>query len=349
MTDGFLIGCNGRGAQASSMQHPISLEEVSIDEQFRLVSESGAFDYFDRIPSRENIHEYRQAIEKYDLPVHSASWFYRLGEDDHLIAENLKIAGEIGADMHNIMIFTHHARGHVVTDQELIDCYLRCYDDGMKLGVEPSFELHVNMWSEDFRRVTPLAQAIQNKGVPFNYTLDYSHVNFKINNPEEQDISGIREDVEQGRLILDPFEPNNLCDEWLELGIVRWLQVRSAAPNGPKNIWSKAEPGVSVAGMPELKEGDDPIVGRGIMYPFIKPKPGEWHSPWSACMLEPTKEVVRKALRYHKDDPKKRLKYITTEMINLPDYGHNAKFSLIDQNTAIAKYVREEWARINKS
>ena len=159
-----------------------------------------------------------------------------------------------------------------------LPCYLRCYDEGMQLGVEPSFELHVNMWSEDFRRVTPLAQAVQNKGVPFNYTLDYSHVNFKINNPEEQDISGIREDVELGQLILDPFEPGNLCDEWLELGIVRWLQVRSAAPNGPKNIWSRAEPGKAVAGMPELAEGEEPVIGRGIMYPFIKPKPGEWYS-----------------------------------------------------------------------
>ena len=81
-----------------------------------------------------------------------------------------------------------------------LPCYLRCYDEGMQLGVEPSFELHVNMWSEDFRRVTPLAQMVQNKGVPFNCTLDYSHVNFKINNPEEQDISGIREDVELGQL-----------------------------------------------------------------------------------------------------------------------------------------------------
>ena len=64
-------------------------------------------------------------------------------------------------------------------------------------------------------------------------------MNFKIDNPEEQDISGIREDVEAGRVILDPFEAGNLCDEWLELGIVRWLQVRAAVPNGPKNIWSK--------------------------------------------------------------------------------------------------------------
>jgi hypothetical protein len=193
MKPDFLIGCNGRGAQASSIDKPISLEEASIDEQFRLVKETGVFDYFDRIPLRSNIDEYRAAIEKYDLPVASASWFYRLGEDEALIEENLKIAHEIGAEMHNIMIFTEHADGHVVTNQEIVDCYLDTYDKAMKIGIEPAFELHVNMWSEDFRKVTPVARAVQDKGVPFNYTLDYSHVNFKIENPEEQDISGIRE------------------------------------------------------------------------------------------------------------------------------------------------------------
>ena len=83
-----------------------------------------------------------------------------------------------------------------------------------------------------------------------------------------------------------------------------------------------------------------------IMYPFTKPEPGEWHSPWYAYKLEPTKEVVRKVLRYHKADPEKRLDFITTEMINLPDYGHNAKFSLIAQNAAIAQFVRDTWAEI---
>ena len=234
----------------------------------------------------------------------------------------------------------------MVTDQEIIDCYLETYDAAMSQGVEPAFELHVNMWSEDFRRVTPVALAVQDRGVPFNYTLDYSHVNFKIENPEEQDISGIREDVEAGRLILDPFELGNLCDEWLELGIVRWLQVRSAVPNGPKNVWSVSEPGQAVAGMPAADADAEPIVGRGIMYPFAKPEPGEWHSPWYAYKLEPTKEVVRKVLRYHKADPEKRLDFITTEMINLPDYGHNAKFSLIAQNAAIAQFVRDTWAEI---
>jgi len=350
MTPDFYLGCNGRGAQASSLARPVSLEEPSIDEQFRLVKETGSFDYFDRIPLRSNFDEYRRAIEKYDLPVRTASWFYRLGQDESLLSANLRIAKEIGAAMHNIMIYTNHAEGRPVTDDEIVDCYLRTYDDGVKLGIEPAFELHVNMWSEDFRRVTPVARRVQAKGVPFNFTLDYSHVIFKIGNPAEQDISGIRADVEAGRLVLDPFELGNLCEEWLALGIVRWMQVRSVAPNGPRNLWSLHEAGKNLAGQPTGAEQPN-VPGqpcRGILYPFTKPQPGEWHSPWHAYALEPTKEVVRMVLRHHKNDPAKRLNFVTTEMINLPDYAHNARFSLIEQNAAIARFVRAAWADIGR-
>ncbi|MFC3229570.1 hypothetical protein ACFOGJ_20145 [Marinibaculum pumilum] len=341
----FSIGCNGRGAQASSIDRPVSLEEPPLEEQFRLVAETGVFDHFDRLPLPDQLPAYRALVERHALPVRTASWFYRLGEDEPLIGRNLQIAAEIGATMHNMMIFTHHAAGHVVTDDELVDCYLRSYDEGAKLGVEPAYELHVNMWSEDFRRVTPVAEAVMRRGVPFNYVLDYSHGIFKIGNPAEQEISGVRADVEAGRLILDPFEPGNLVDEWLDMGIVRWLQVRAAVPNGPPNIWSLHEPGRGLAALP-----DDPDQagkpGRGIMYPFTKPAPGEWHSPWHAWMLEPCKEVVRKVLRHHRDTPDSRLDFVTTEMINLPDYGHNARFSLIGQNAAIAAFVRDSWAEI---
>ena len=71
--------------------------------------------------------------------------------------------------------------------------------------------------------------------------------------------------------------------------------------------------------MPTLPDDAEPVTGRGIQYPFTEPSPGEWHSPWDREKLKPTKEVVRKVLTYHKADPQKRLKYITTEMINLPD------------------------------
>src|SRR5260370_24277990 len=120
MTSTFRIGCNGRGAQQSSLQRPVALEEASIDEQFRLVKEAGVFDYFDRLPSAENLDEYRKAMDKYDLPVLTASWFYRLGENNRSISDNLPIAKEISASLHNIMIYTRHPDWPVFHNQEII-------------------------------------------------------------------------------------------------------------------------------------------------------------------------------------------------------------------------------------
>lgn len=324
----FLLGCNGRGAQRSSLSNPVSLSELSIDAQFRLVKESGVFDYFDRIPLRENFAEYERAVHKYDLPVHTASWFYVRGRDEGLLSDNLEICRDIGVKCHNIMTFTHHADGHALTDDEIVTHYLDIYDRSMKLGVEPSFELHVNMWTENFARVTPVAKRIQAKGIPFNYTMDYSHVNFKIGNSAELEISGCKQAVESGALVLDPFEDGSLCDQWLSLGIVKWVQLRTVGPNQPMNLWAKNEDG---------------SYARGIQYPIVRPKPGEWHSQWYAYMLEPSKEAIRKAMRYHATHTGSSLRYITTEMINLPDYGLGAKYDLFEQNVEAAKFIRRAW------
>lgn len=327
----FLLGCNGRGVQQSSLGNPVSLDEISIHEQFRLVKESGVFDYFDRIALRSNIDEYLSAIDTYDLPVHSASWFYKLGQDDQLLMENLQICKEIGARCHNIMTFKHHQDGHELSDGEIVDHYLQVYDQGMKLGVEPSFELHVNMWTEDFLRVSSIADQVQARGVPFNFTLDYSHVVFKMNQPTELALSQVEAAVASGDVILDPFEPDSLCDEWLSKNIVKWTQLRTVAPNQPANLWHKNEDGQ---------------FARGIQYPMVKPEPGEWHSPWNAYLLEPSKEAIRKVLRYHITHPESPLAYITTEMINLPDYGLGARYDLFEQNVAAARFIRNAWKEI---
>ncbi len=341
MGQGLLLGCNGRGAQASSIERPVSLQEASIDEQFRMVKEAGVFDYFDRLPLRCDLPQYLAAMAKYDLPVHTGSWFYRLGRDEALLADNLGVCREVGAACHNIMTFTRHADGHVLSDDEIVGHYLETYDAAMKLSVEPSFELHVNMWTEDFRPVSPIARRIQAHGIPFNFTMDYSHVAFKIGNPREQDISGVREEVVSGRMILDPFEQGSLCDEWLESGIVRWTQLRTAGPSQPMNLWCGNDP--------NAPPGDTLQYGgfaRGIQYPITRPRPGEWHSPWHAWMLEPSKEAIRKTLRHHAGSPGSRLKYITTEMINLPDYGLGAKYNLLEQNVECARFIRQAWNEV---
>jgi hypothetical protein len=340
------IGCNGRGAQASGLFAPVALAEATIDEQFRLVSETQVFDSFDRLPMPDKVDAFLRCIERYHLPVLTASWFYALGGDEPLLADKLKLAAEVGAQQHNVMVYWHDTHGRPVTNEEVADFYLQAYDEGMKLGVEPTFELHVNMWSEDPRRVALVADLVRQRGVPFNFTLDYSHVIFKMGNITELTISGIADDVATGRLVLDPFQPGNLVDLWLDMGIVRWLQVRSVAPNGPRNIWSLNDPANAVAAVPQYSifpyVAGEP--GRGILYPFTRPEPGEWHSPWEDSQLGCTREVVRKVLAHHHAQPDSRLRAITTEMINLPDYAHNARFSLIGQNAAIARFVRETWA-----
>jgi hypothetical protein len=339
------IGCNGRGIQDSSGSRPVSLSEHSIEAQFHLLKRANVFDYLDRLPLEHEVDAFRACIERFGLPVHTTSWFYTAGTDDTLIEKNLRRTAEIGATTHNFMLYARDADNQPLDVDRIADCYLRAYDHAMTLGVEPTFELHVNCWSEDPRLVTPVALRVQRRGVPFNFTLDYSHMLFKIGNMRELEISGIRDDVASGRVVLDPFQPGNLVDEWLDLGIVRWFQFRAAVPNGPRNVWAPHDPDTNLAAIPTppifpMEPGEP---GRGIFYPFTRPEPGEWHSEWHAYLLEPCREVARKMLRHHVTDPASRLRYITTEMITQPDYGLNAKLSLIGENAAIARFIRRTW------
>jgi hypothetical protein len=339
------IGCNGRGVQDSSLHRPITLEEPSIEEQFRLVRATGAFDAFDRLPLPHEVDTFLRCMAETGLPVHTTSGVYELGGNFADLDRNLVNSAAVGAVTHNVMLYWRHADSRLVTDDEVIDAYLRAYDLGLARGVTPAFELHVNMWSEDPRRVTPVALAVRRRGIPFHLTLDYSHVLFKMGNAQELALFGLADDVAAGHVVLDPFEHGNLVDEWLSLGLVRWLQVRPAVPNGPRNVWAPHDPDAVVVGRPThptfpLQPGEP---GRGILYPFSRPAPGEWHSPWEAWRLQPCKEVVRKVLRHHATTPDSPLRHITTEMIALPDYALHARFSLIGQNADVARWIRSEW------
>ncbi len=331
MDKDFLLGCSGRGVRNSSLTEPVTMTELPIDTQFAMVKESGVFDYLARLPTRQNLDQYLSASRKYELPVEQPTWYYMLGRDESLLIDNIRICAEMQAKYHNIMTFTRHADGHVLTDQEIVDHYLEAYDFGKSLNVEPSFELHVNMWTEEFLRVSAIGNQIESRGIPFNFTMDYSHVTFKIGNARELAISGVMAEVENGDVILDPFEEDSLCDQWLRSGIVRLVQFRPAGPNQPRNYW-----GTNADASPT----------RGIQYPVVRPKRGEWHSPWCAYMLEPSKEAIRKTLRHHLSHSASRLVCITTEMIDMPDYGMGAKYNLFDQNVEAAKFVKRAWSEV---
>ena len=306
-------------------------QEFDVDTRFRMVKEAGVFDYYDKTPPVQDLHVYRQAAEKYGLPLTAGGFYYFLGRDEALLEWHLRVGKDFGTRVHNVQIISHDIERRPVTDEQVAAAYLRAAEVGDETGVVPCFEVHVNMWSEHFGRIARVAEAVERRGVKFNMTLDHSHVIFKIDNPEAQEVQGMRADVESGRLELDPFKPGNVCQQWIDAGYVRHAHARAAVPNGPPNIWMN---------------GGDGKPGRGIQYPFVRPKAGEWHSDWDERQLEPWKEVVRSLMRRHAADPDSRLSTISTEFIPFPDYGGGARYSIFENSVACAQWLRATWADI---
>ncbi|PZP94815.1 MAG: hypothetical protein DI587_24935 [Variovorax paradoxus] len=333
----FLLGCAGRGVIPSSKQHPVSETELPVMEQFRIQKEAGLWDFVDRIPPDEaSLKEYVAASEKYELPVLTGSWTYVLGQDEDVIVSNIDRAKRAGSKFHNLMVWAKHKDGHYVTNEEVVDCYLRTYDYGKKNGIEISFESHVDMWSEDFRRVSVVAEQVRKRGVPYNHCMDYSHNIFKIENEIEHAVSQIRGDAEAIRK-LDPFNDDSYADEWLNQDMVIWAQVRPAAPNGPRNWWA------GESGPFEGLGYDRP--GRSIQYPFSKPEPGEWHTAeWHAHKLACTKELVRKVIDHYLQSSETTMQVMTIDNINLPAYGTGWKYNMYNDSCLVAKFVRELYA-----
>lgn len=323
MADQLQFGITEKG-----VLHTDAEPEFDLETKFRMVKESGAYDYLDKTPFADQVDDYLKLSEKYDLPVRAGGWFYTLGQDEGLMAENLELGARLGSRVHNTQIMSYHADGHLVTNQEVVDTYLRAYEIGQRVGCMPTFEVHVNMWSEDFRRVNQVAEMVEAAGVPYRMTLDHSHVIFKIDNPEEQEVFDIRPAVESGELVLDPFTPGNVCEQWIERGYVQHCHARAAVPNNPKNIWGKHPDG---------------SIGRGIQYPFIEPAPGEYHSEWREEALEPWKQVMRGLMTYHASHETSPLGQISTEFIPPPDYGAGHKYSIFEHSVACARWLRETW------
>ena len=321
----FSLGCNRRSAQHIPGNPP------SIDEQFRMVKACGLYDHYDAVPQPGQEAEYLRAVEKHDLPMRTGLWTYTMGQDEVLLVRNLQLQKDARGECHNIMLFARNADGHALTDDEVVDFYMRAWELGEKIGIQIAFEVHIYMWSEDLRRVVPVAEKVKARGATFNFVLDHSHVLLKLDNPEEQALCGLRQDVETGKLRLDPYEEGNLVDEWIARNMKVWAQVRPVVPRGPKNV---------------IARHPDGRFGRAVQYPFVRPKPGEFHDEWHAYRLEPSKEVVRKVLRFHRDNPASRLRYLTTEYIDLPDYGEGVRYSLFDQSVALAQWIRDSWTSV---
>jgi len=316
------------GIQANGIRHRSDDPPPGILEQFMMVRDSGLFDYVEKTPAPDEVDGYLRAAERSGIPLRCGGWYYTLGRDETLLRDHIRLAGRCGMALHNIQVLAADAEGRPVDDARLVEIYLQAREWALDCEVDIAFEVHVNMWSEDFRRVSPVARAVEARGVPFRLTLDHSHVIFKIDHPEEQEVSGIRADVEAGRLILDPEVPGAVTTAWIEANWVAHAHARPVIPNNPRNrAYRDAE------GRP----------GRGIQYPFEAPPAGTFDGPWRGERLAPWKRVVRQLLDWHARTPSSPLGQVTTEYIPGPDYGAGTRYSLFEQSQACAAWLREEW------
>jgi hypothetical protein len=303
-------------------------DDFTVETRFRMVKEAGVFDYYDKTPPPGELDTYLRASAKHGLPLRAGGFYYTLRRDEPLLRWHLRMGKETGTAVHNVQIRTLDADGHRVTDEEVAQTYLWAAELGEMLGVTPCFEVHVNMWSEHLGRVNEVARLVEKRGAKFNITLDHSHVIFKMDNPAEQEVQGMRADVEAGRLVLDPHHPGHVAGQWMARNYVRHAHARAVVPNNPVNVWAK-----NPNGKP----------GRGIQYPFIEPAPGEWHSPWEEARLEPWKELTRQLLRHHAMHAESCLGQVSTEFIPSPDYGGGARYSIFENNVACARWLKDAW------
>jgi hypothetical protein len=319
------------GIQTNGIRHTEADGMPDIDTRFAMVRDAGVFDYVDKTPDPHEIEDFRAASKKYSLPVRGSGWFYTVGRDEDLLTTNLAIAADLGSTVHNIQVLANRADGELVTNEDVVNFYETSMELGNKHGVMSCLEVHVNMWSEDFRRVTPVGKLAESRGLPFRMTLDHSHVIFKMDNPREQKVFDITGDVASGKLVLDPFVDGDVCSEWIANNWIGHCHARTAVPNNPLNTDASDENG-------------NP--GRGIQYPFAEPAPGTWHGNWDLAALEPWKEVVRKLLRHHAKTDDSPLGQISTEFIPALDYGEGCRYSLFDQAVACVEWMRSEWETV---
>ncbi|MEW9613267.1 hypothetical protein AB3G45_05395 [Shinella sp. S4-D37] len=304
-------------------------EIPSIDTRFRIARQAGIVDYIEYSPRPGEIDEVLLASERHGIPVRAGSLFYTLGRDEPLLEWNMRVSRQLGAEVQNIQIAPMDASGAPVSDEAIARYFLVCAELGSLLDVVPAFEIHINMWSEAFDRIMRVAELVDRLGAQFNITLDHSHCVFKVDNAREAalDKANGRTGFDHARL--DPSHPNSYYDEWLSAGLVVHAHARAAAPDNPANILARHPNG---------------SFGRGVQYPFIEPRKGEWHSPWDERRLDMWKAVTNKLFAHHASTPGSRLRRISAEFIPFVDYGAGSGYSVSENNMACIKWLRTSWS-----
>ncbi|MED6309416.1 MAG: hypothetical protein VX624_05895 [Pseudomonadota bacterium] len=125
------------GIQTNDIRHAEANGMLDIDTTFQMVKEAGVQDYVDKTPDPHEIEEFEAASQKFGLPVRAGGWLNTLGHGEPIFEKNIKTAKRLGSLLRNTQILTHHADGHPVTNEEVVETYLHFCEIGGKHGVSP--------------------------------------------------------------------------------------------------------------------------------------------------------------------------------------------------------------------
>jgi hypothetical protein len=317
------------GVNIDGVLHHDGLPFPDTATRFQMIADAGVFDYVEKNPQPgEDLTECLALCERHGLPLRVIGGIFRAGRDEPQLAKIIEWAPRFGATIVNCQLYAKHADGHRLSDDEVAAFYATACERAFKAGCVPSLEVHVDMWSEDFSRIERVADRLAREGIALRLTLDHSHLLFKLGNDEELDASRIREQVDAGEIVLDPFSPHAIYTQWLARGWVHHAHARSVATNNPPNA---------------RMQRADGRPGRGIQYPFVEPEPNAWHGDWQKDALAPWKEALRQLLARRALGAADTPQHISCEFIPFADYGGGARYSIFDNNVACAEWLRTTW------
>ncbi len=298
--------------------------------RFAWVRHSGAFDYIEKnIDPGEDFAPYFDLVGRYGVPIGVFGGIFCAGQDEARMRWGIATGGKLGARLFNMQLYARHNNGRPLSDAQVADFYLDALEHGTPVGCLPTLEVHVDMWSEDFRRIERVAELLARSNVKLRLTLDHSHLIYKIGHAEELALSQLGDMPDGARSLLAPGQPRTLYAMWLREGWVAHAHTRSVAP------------GVSHNAAMNRRRG---LPGRAIQYPLIRPAPGSFHTEWQEEALAPWKQAVTDLLAWMRAHPDTAPQQISCEFIPFADYGGGGRYSIWDNNLACAAWLRQEWA-----
>lgn len=318
------------GVNIDGVLHRDDLPAVDANTQFQMIADAGVFDYVEMNPPEGvALAPYVQLCERYALPVRVIGGIFCAGRDEAHLRRLIEWAPRFGSKVLNCQLYANHVDGHRLTDTEIVRFYVQTCEWAASTDCIPSFEVHVDMWNEDFRRVAAVGELMARDGIALRLTLDHSHLIFKIGNAEELDASRIRPLVEAGEIVLDPASPDAIFKQWIARGWVHHAHARSVIPNNPRN--------------PRMRRSDG-RPGRGIQYPFVRPTADQWDGDWEEAALAPWKDAVRHLLDACARNCVSTPQQISCEFIPFADYGGGAGYSIFENNVACAAWLRDTYS-----